>query len=155
MIRLSGAVAAVLAIASGGSAQAQSQGALSAPDDPHAIVPLSVSATLDSLAERCATHDEPVRFRGPGAVTCEVKMGLGERIAARVLLREPFARSPRAFLRFTAERDGPGFTRVGVSGSVEDEHPPSPRRIQSLAGPRFARYAQRLLEDLGGSPRPL
>ena len=155
MNQLCGTVAAALVVAVGGAAKAESAGALSAPDDPHAFFPLSATATVERIAQGCASHDEPVWARGPGEVTCEVQMGLAERIAARVVLREPFARSPRAFLRFTVEPGGPGFTRVNVSGSVEDQRPAPHRRVQNLAGIRFAQHAQGLLKDFGGSPRPL
>ena len=154
MRQLFGMAVASLALITAGRAQAGSGSSVLTRDDPHAFFPLSATSTLDRIEQECARRDEPVRARKDDAVTCEVTMGLAERIAARVLLREPFARSLRAFLRFTAVPSEPGFTRVDVTGSVEDARPAPHRRVESLAGARFARHGQELLENLGGSLRP-
>ena len=143
-------LAAVLA----GAAQAGSEASSAPVGDPHAFFPLSTASTLDRIAQGCARRGEPVRGRHDDVVICEVVMGLPERIAARVMLREPFARSPRALLRFTAAPSGERSTRVDVTGSVEYGRAAPHTRVQSLAGARFAQHRQAVLEDFGGKPQP-
>ena len=145
-----GAMAAVAAIFAGpAQAAGGTSGAFAA--DPHAVFPLATQTTLDTIERGCARRGESVRLRQDDAVVCEVVMGLPERMAARVLLREPFASAPRALLRFTATSDGKGGTRVDVTGSVDDRRSAPHMRVRSLSGLRFARQGQALLKGLGGT----
>lgn len=117
---------------------------------PHAHFPLSTAATLERVEQGCERRGEPVRLRQDDVVVCEMVLSLPERIAARVLLQEPFA-APRALLRFTARPDGVGFTQVHVAGTVDDRRPGPRLRVRSLAGARFAQHGQAVLESLGGT----
>ena len=146
--------AAVLVAVITGTAQGAGASSTSSAANPHAVFPLSTALTLDRIEQGCARRGEPVRFRQGVVLVCEVVMGLPERIAARVLLREPFASAPRALLRFTATPDREGFTRVDVTGSVDDARPAPRTRVRSLVGGRFAQHGQALLESLGGTTQP-
>jgi hypothetical protein len=67
-------------------------------------------------------------------------------MAARLLLREPFTRSPLAFVRFDVEALPSGDSEVRASGWVDDGR--SPRRSVALEGGRFAREMRDFLESL-------
>ena len=144
------AAMAALTVVVGGTAQAASQGLNAAAVDPHAHFPLSTAATLERVEQGCERRGEPVRLRQDNVVVCEMVLSLPERIAARVLLQEPFA-APRALLRFTARPDGVGFTQVHVAGTVDDRRPGPRLRVRSLAGARLAQHGPAVLESLGGT----
>ena len=108
--------------------------------------------TLGAIANGCVRDEETVTSRDGDAVTCEIPMGRPERIAARIILREPFTASPRAFVRFAVAPSGSTTSTVEVSGWVEDSRAPDVRRRASMAGPRFDARLQAFLLRLGGHP---
>ena len=147
--RLIGMVAA-LVLVSGGAAQAAS---LSSPS-PTAAFATSAAETVQLLVDACVLKGEPVVAREAAAVTCEIPLGRPERIAARLLLLEPFVRTPRAFVRFTVTPTETGTSRVEASAWVEDARPPRDRRVVAFGGARFGRRMQDFLSGAGGVVRP-
>lgn len=141
---LGGLGALVLAIGSSGPAAAAVPPALLADfSSPPADA-------LASIARGCAEEGQSIAARDAETVTCEAPLGRPERIAARVLLREPFGPSPRAFIRFQALSRSAGGSIVQVAGWVEDARGVDARRIVSLAGQRFDERLTGFLARLGG-----
>ena len=149
--RVCGAVGAL--VVSSGAVQARSEAAV-ASGPPQTFFAMSTADALGKIAKGCMDDAEPVTAREGNAVVCEIPMGTPERIAARVVLREPFVRWPRAFVRFTVAPNGTDVSRVQVSGWVEDSRPLPGRRTVSLAGASFDKQMRAFLSALGGSVRP-
>ena len=111
--------------------------------------------TLGAIAQGCIREEETVTSRDGEAVVCEIPMGRFERIAARVVLREPFTPSPRAFVRFAVTPSSSATSTIQVSSWVEDDRAPAIRHWASLAGRRFDGHMQAFLFRLRRpSPRP-
>ena len=105
---------------------------------------------LASIAHGCLEEGQFIAERDGNVVTCEAPLGRPERIAARVLMREPFGPSPRAFIRFQAWSRSAGGSTVQVTGWVEIALRSDDRRIVSLAGQRFDERLKSFLARLGG-----
>ena len=144
---ISGAIGA-LALMNGGFAQAAD--AISPAFEVRFALP--AADTLRTIADGCVRDEETVTSRNGDGVTCEIPLGRPERIAARIVLREPFTPSPRAFVRFVVAPAGATTSTVEVSGWVEDSRTPDVRRRANMAGRRFDVRLQAFLIRLGGRP---
>ena len=147
------ATIAILLAASSSAAQAATF-QTPEPVRPAAFFTTSLPGTMAKLSNSCMDNDEAVVIQDATTLICEIRMSRSERIAARLLLAEPFAPSPRAFLQFTGVPYGPKLSRVQLSGWVQESRWPLERRTMSLDGAKFDRRMQTMLAGLGGAASP-
>lgn len=112
----------------------------------------STAVALEAIAQGCIDEGQSVTAHNAKSVTCEVTLARPERIAARVLLRAPFAHSPNAFVRFDAEAKAFASSLVRITGWVEDAPAITARRTVSLAGKRFNERLGAFVTRIGGRP---
>jgi hypothetical protein len=108
---------------------------------------LPPDTALRRIQTRCIENGGAVVDVGDSAIVCEMPLNRPERIAARILLRNPFARSPRAFLRFQVEELAADRAEVRADGWVESGAT-GIKRTASLTGRRFEAEMRAFLSSL-------